>query len=318
MSHLLLAANVDNGDDEDDNAFFINADDIEVDIDHCEKTWTCLSKGVGIEMRRKLLPQQLRPHKFVKTPTREVGSIEDEDRLEPLGTDPESILPVPIVTLPPQALENVNDDDKYDDDPDSQAVKIENQLHLHSLGESKLTQYQRQYKLKTKKKREQEKSKPKIHAFNNLQYRTDDQVRTNPPGLTSSTLVSFPGKKRLCLFGGISESGTMNDTWIYELGLKEWHKIEFEAPVQQHNTSLSNLVVTSANRSINHDQNCFSPLSFNNYENHVKSVIPPKRCGHVAVSMTSNEMHIFGGQNVEKMVYYNDMWLFKNDPAPTW
>jgi hypothetical protein len=307
MSHSLLTASY-NSDDEDDETFFIHADDIDADIDQIEKHWTCLSGDAGIEMKRTLLPQQLRPNKILKTKTPE----EDYDDIE---NDPESILPV--VNVHPDLLSADSTTESLIQSEDKR-ILVQQQLLLHSPAEIKLNQYQRQYKSKMKKKREQEKSKPKIHAFNNLQYRTEDQARVNPPGLTSCSLVSFPGKRRLCLFGGMSDSGTLNDTWIYELGLQEWHKIEFEAPAQVHNSSLSNLAVTSANKTFANDNNAFSPLSFNNYDSHTKSVVPPKRCGHVAVAMNSNEMHVFGGQNVERMAYYNDMWLFKNDPAPMW
>lgn len=110
--------------------------------------------------------------------------------------------------------------------------------------------------------------------------------RTSPPPLTSCTLVAFQGKRKLCLFGGMSEKGSTNSTWIFDLGVLKWKLIGFSQ--------------TNNEQSI--DQTFYSIQ---------KTIVPPKRCGHCAATIGSNEMYLFGGQYIEKMVYYNDLWVFR-------
>jgi len=137
----------------------------------------------------------------------------------------------------------------------------------------------------------------KISDPNNPKTSLLDTSDVTPPPLNSGTLVAFPSKRRLCLFGGMTDQGSTNDTWIFEIGLEKWIRTEFLAT--RENTFSD-----------------YSPLKKRN--SLVEDNIPRKRCGHVADTFDNNTMFMFGGGDLEQKQLYNDLWMFKPDPYPVW
>ena len=147
--------------------------------------------------------------------------------------------------------------------------------------------------------------KSRTDTLNEIQPASADNIDF-PPAIASGSLVSFPGKRRLCLFGGIADKiGCSNDTWIYELGLQKWKKVEFEG--REKSSSTNN--ISSRADMLNY--------TLNNVEI-TRCILPKQRCGHVAVGVGQNEMLVFGGQNVSQVQYFDDLWTLKLEPTPQW
>ncbi|KAF0972313.1 hypothetical protein FDP41_009216 [Naegleria fowleri] len=117
-----------------------------------------------------------------------------------------------------------------------------------------------------------------------------------PEPITSATMIAFPAKRKLCLFGGMTESGPTNETWLFEIGLQKWIRVQ---------PSLS----SETNKQTTND-------TMNATSHH--SVKPSKRFGHCAAVYDSNTMYMFGGGDLERRILYNDLWVFKPDPFPVW
>ncbi|KAG2389230.1 hypothetical protein C9374_014630 [Naegleria lovaniensis] len=119
-----------------------------------------------------------------------------------------------------------------------------------------------------------------------------------PEPVTSATMVAFPAKRKLCLFGGMTDTGPTNDTWLFEIGLQKWIRAQ---PLLSYETK----------KKTNETMNAAS-------SSHNNSVKPSKRFGHCAAAYDSNTMYMFGGGDLERRILYNDLWVFKPDPFPVW
>ncbi|EFC50703.1 predicted protein [Naegleria gruberi] len=114
------------------------------------------------------------------------------------------------------------------------------------------------------------------------EFETMDSLMLNesPPPTNSGSLIAFPSKRKLCLFGGSTNCGSSSETWLFEVGLQKWMKVMID-PLHNHS-------------------------------------IPEKRFGHCAGVFDSNTMCIFGGGDSDSRTLYNDLWIFKPDPFPIW
>jgi hypothetical protein len=242
-------------------------------IANCETQWTCLHGTGSFRVKR------LENHVKRSTPT------------TPTTNQQQMIQSKSSVTQNKQSLTTVT-----------------GQMNLQLSVHSKLQQ-SHQEKKEEDKKQELDAAMVKTDVLNESGAERDKPEY--PPAIASGSLVSFPGKRRLCLFGGMTDkTGCINDTWIYELGLRKWRKIEFEGRERPNlNNSSSSLHAASRTEILNG--------TLNNFES-TKCIVPNERCGHVAVSAGPNEMLLFGGQNVEEVRYFNDLWVFKPDPIPQW
>src|SRR5438034_5824026 len=47
-----------------------------------------------------------------------------------------------------------------------------------------------------------------------------------PPPRFNHTMTFDPASQKLVVFGGRTGSGTLGDTWVYDLGTKAWHEVK--------------------------------------------------------------------------------------------
>eukprot|EP00755_Sulcionema_specki_P005476 Sspe_Gene.32870::Locus_16090_Transcript_1_2_Confidence_0.500_Length_4544::g.32870::m.32870 len=118
-----------------------------------------------------------------------------------------------------------------------------------------------------------------------------------PPPMALASLVAFPLEKKVVLFGGVADTAPTNSLWVHNLETKKWTVLEPGGANEGE-------VGSPRAEARRHARDRLQARGENIH------AFPAPRCGHQAVALTATEMVIFGGADISRARYYNDMWLF--------
>lgn len=146
----------------------------------------------------------------------------------------------------------------------------------------------------------------------------------------------------LCLFGGVTDTGSSNETWVYDLEKRVWKYIFAENIIKAKAVDEQNVQdeVDLAFPYARYEA-IFSPsfvllrcglvlklIRFENVSSFTEfnclsfmiSIRILCRCGHVGLLSPFDpfRMFIFGGVNIESGAYLSDVWQLSSGSSPSW
>lgn len=149
------------------------------------------------------------------------------------------------------------------------------------------------------------KSGPSVsRAFeNSLNSDALSRIPVFPHPYSSAAMCRIPGS--LCVFGGVTDGGSTNETWLYDLEKQVWR-----FPFAEELFRVSRMEARGGMASSSMDM----------AGEEADMVMPTARCGHsmVVVPQDPFKLLTFGGSCLESGRYISDVWQLSAGAYPSW